>query len=70
MAPIVGFAALAVVVIAPLWTARAVLGAVLGWLVRHSDRAETVAPEAPASSAAARRPASGVGQADFVAASD
>ena len=39
MASIVGLASLAVVVILPLWTARAVLGAVLAWLVRHGDRA-------------------------------
>ena len=37
MAPIVGLAALAVAVIVPLWTARAVLAIVLSWLVRHSD---------------------------------
>jgi hypothetical protein len=53
MAPIVGLAALAVVVIVPLWTASAVLGAILNWLVRRSDRAGAVA-QAPDSSAAAR----------------
>lgn len=38
MASIVGLAFLAVVVILPLWTARAVLEVVLAWLVRHGDR--------------------------------
>ena len=42
MASIVGLASLAVVVVLPLWTARAVLGAVLAWLVRHGDRAGAI----------------------------
>jgi hypothetical protein len=53
MASIVAVAVLAVVVAAPLWTARAVLGVILAWLVRHSDGAGAMA-QAPASSAAAR----------------
>ena len=53
MAPIVGLAALAVAVIVPLWTARAVLAIVLTWLVTHSDPVGAEAhPTVPSAAAA------------------
>jgi hypothetical protein len=73
MASIVAIAVLAVVIVAPLWTARAILGVILAWLVRHSDGVGSmaqapVAPAAPRSIlAAAASSSDGIGSQNRVA---